>query len=124
MGWLLPLGSHKVMGLFAGYSVSVSAFEIILHFFNIFFLRRLEFGGLLEFFYHWLMDRVFLSLAVRKKSSNLKQMPKNVCSLRRLGNTRQKRIRPKFMYRFSCSFVSWNCLDVTLFPLKQRKLTV
>ena len=29
--------------------------------------------------------------------------------------TRQKRklrIPPKFMYRFSCSFVSWNCLDV------------
>ena len=55
MGWLLPLGSHKVMGLFAGYSVSVSAFEIVLHFFNIFFLRLLEFDGLLfgrRLFFH------------------------------------------------------------------------
>ena len=34
MGWLLPLGSHKVMGSFAGYSVSVSTFEIVRLFFN------------------------------------------------------------------------------------------
>ena len=34
MGWLLPLGSHKVMGSFAGYSVSVSTSEIVRLFFN------------------------------------------------------------------------------------------
>ena len=37
MGWLLPLGSHKVMGSFAGYSVSVGTFEIVRLFFNGFF---------------------------------------------------------------------------------------
>ena len=37
MGWLLPLGSHKVMGSFAGYSVSVSTSEIVRLFFNGFF---------------------------------------------------------------------------------------
>ena len=37
MGWLLPLGSHKVMGSFAGYSVSVSTCEIVRLFFNGFF---------------------------------------------------------------------------------------
>ena len=47
MGWLLPLGSHKVMGSFAGYSVSVGTFEIVRLFFQRFFLRLLEFDGLL-----------------------------------------------------------------------------
>ena len=37
MGWLLPLGSHKVMGSFAGYSVSVSTIEIVRLFFIGFF---------------------------------------------------------------------------------------
>ena len=66
MGWLLPLGSHKVMGSFAGYSVSVSTFEIVRLFFNgIFsmafssallngFFLMLRFHGLLfwTFFFH------------------------------------------------------------------------
>ena len=34
LGWLLPLGSHKVMGSFAGYSVSDSTFEIVRLFFS------------------------------------------------------------------------------------------
>ena len=54
MGWLLPLGSHKVMGSFAGYSVIVSTFEIVRLFFNGFFfgffqrlfLLMLRFDGL------------------------------------------------------------------------------
>ena len=54
MGWLLPLGSRKVMGSFAGYSVSVSTFEIVRLFFNGFFfgffqrlfLLMLRFDGL------------------------------------------------------------------------------
>ena len=55
MGWLLPLGSRKVMGSFAGYSVRVSPFEIVRLFFNGFFfgsferlfLLMLQFDGLL-----------------------------------------------------------------------------
>ena len=54
MGWLLPLGSRKVMGSFSGYSVSVSTFEIVRLFFNGFFfgffqrlfLLMLRFDGL------------------------------------------------------------------------------
>ena len=62
MGWLLPLGSHKPMGSFAGYSVSVSTFEIVRLFFNGFFfgffqrlfLLMLRFDGLpfWTFFFH------------------------------------------------------------------------
>ena len=36
-----------------------------------------------------------------------------------VGNTHQKRkllIPPKFMYRFCCSFIIWNSLDVYAFP--------
>ena len=33
VGWLLPLGSHKVMDSFAGYWVSVSTIKIVRHFF-------------------------------------------------------------------------------------------
>ena len=49
----------------------------------------------------WHMDRLFVSLAMRKKSSNFT----STCA----SNTRQKRklrIPPKLMCRFSCSFVS------------------
>ena len=42
MEGLLPLGSHKVMGSFAGYSVSVSTFEIVPLFFNGFFFWCLD----------------------------------------------------------------------------------
>ena len=46
MGWLLPLGSHKVLGCFAGYSVSVSLFEIVRLFFQRLFVLMLRFDGL------------------------------------------------------------------------------
>jgi len=32
------------------------------------------------------------------------------------------RIPPKFMYRFSCSFVSWNALDVYSFSPEIEKI--
>ena len=50
MGWLLPLGSHKVMGSFAGYSVSISTFEIVWLFFNSVFSTA---------FFQWLFLRLF-----------------------------------------------------------------
>ena len=73
-----------------------------------------------EIFDNCHMGRLFLSRAMRIKSSNFTST---------LHNTRQKRkllIAPKLMYRFFCSFVSWNSLYsmFTLFPLKQRKSTV
>ena len=54
MGWLLPLGFHKEMGSFAGYSVSVSTFEIVPLFFQRLFLLMLRFDGLLfwTFLFH------------------------------------------------------------------------
>jgi len=61
VGWLLPLGSHKVMGSFAGYSVSVSTFEIVRLFFNGIFSMAFS-SALLNGFFFWcceLMDCFF-----------------------------------------------------------------
>ena len=55
MGWLLPLGSHKVMGSFAGYSVSVSTFEIVRLFFNGIFSMAFS-SALLNGFFFWCCD--------------------------------------------------------------------
>ena len=55
MGWLLPLASHKVMGSFAGYSVSVSTFEIIRLFFNGIFSMAFS-SALLNDFFFWCCD--------------------------------------------------------------------
>ena len=54
MGWLVPLGSHKVMGSFAGYSVSVSTFKIVRLFFNGFFFWCCDLMDCLlgPFFFH------------------------------------------------------------------------
>ena len=61
MGWLLPLGSHKVMGSFAGYSVSVSTFEIVRLFFNGIFSMAFSSALLNGFFFRCcdLMDCFF-----------------------------------------------------------------
>ena len=90
MGWLLPLGSHKVMGSFAGYSVSVSTFEIVRLFFNgIFFngfffgsferlfLPMLRFDGLLfwTFFFSTPEDFVQFTLHIPFNFSSASRLP-------------------------------------------------
>ena len=53
MGWLLPLGSHKVMGSFAGYSVSVGTFEIVRLFSTAFSAHvAIWWIAFLDFFFH------------------------------------------------------------------------
>ena len=55
MEWLLPLGSHKVMGSFAGYSVSASTFEKSFGFFSTAFSSAFFSGFFFGFF-----QRLFL----------------------------------------------------------------
>ena len=84
MEWLLPLGSHKVMGSFAGYSVSVSTFEIVRLFFNGFFfgffqrlfLLMLPFDGLLfGLFFSTPEDLVQFALHIPFNFSSASRLP-------------------------------------------------
>ena len=84
MGWLLPLGSRKVMGSFAGYSVSVSTFEIVQLFFNGFFfgffqrlfLLMLRFDGLLFWtFFSMTEDLAQFALHIPFNFSSTSRLP-------------------------------------------------
>ena len=66
-----------------------------------------------NFFDNWHMDRLFLSLSVRKKSSNIT----HYASKTKIANSSKI-----YVQIFSCSFGSWNCLDVYSASPKTKKI--
>ena len=120
MEWLLPLGSHKVMGSFAGYSVSVSTFEIVRLFFNGFFfgffqrlfLLMLRFDGLLfGLFFSTPEDLVQFALHI----------PFNFSSASRLPGCHFFFSRPCLLFRTPEDFIFYDQPEAVLFFLCLKK---
>ena len=120
MEWLLPLGSHKVMGSFAGYSVSVGTFEIVRLFFNGFFfgffqrlfLLMLRFDGLLfGLFFSTPEDLVQFALHI----------PFNFSSASRLPGCHFFFSRPCLLFRTPEDFLFYDQPEAVLFFLCLKK---
>ena len=76
MVWLLPLGSHKVVGSFAGYSVSVGTFEIVRLFFKVFFFGCWNLMDcFLDFFFSVPEDLVEFALHMLFNFSSTSRLP-------------------------------------------------
>jgi len=112
VGWLLPLGSHKVLGCFAGYLVSVSLFEIVRLFFQRLFVLMLRFDGLP--FWTFILPRLRTSYSLPSTYHSTFLLPQDFLDVNFL-------LRPCLLFRTPEDFFFYDQPEAVLFFLCLKK---